>query len=108
MTVERLGEPVWNVTLEGTNLQVEGLTLDLEALSGPEPRVIQIYADATGAPTLTPTDWLGAEVECPGRSWRWVGGEEGGHVEMEPLSLERVRVRLFGVPRMNSGMEVLL
>ncbi len=117
MTVERLGEPVWNVVLEGTNLQVEGLTLDLEALSGPEPRVIRVYADAAGAPTLTPSGWLGAEVLLPPRPLKAVQvgevvyGDEGNEqrepvyeLRPGPLNWELVRVRLFGLsPAANGG-----
>lgn len=113
MVVEQAcGGRCWEVALEGSLLRIGGLELDLEALSGPESRMVAVYAGADGAPTLEATDWLGAEVLLPGRPLEAVPAgeqvyedEEGQEVRtpvyeyrMAPLNLELVQVRLFGLP----------
>lgn len=110
MRVERVGSgPHWEPELVGTRLRVGGLELDLEALAGPSPVRLILYARGREA-TLEPTDWVGAEVVVPGvrEETRWEGevrDEEGnvvelGHpvVEREPLRTEMVEVRLFCLP----------
>ena len=102
----------WEVAREGHLLRIGGVELDLDALSGPEPRRVAVYADGAGQPTLEATDWLGAEVLLPGRPLEAVPvgeqvyeDEEGHEVRTPvydyrpaPLNWELVRVRLFGLP----------
>ncbi len=112
MRVERVAEGrYWEPRVEGSTLHLGGLSLDLEALSGPEPRRIYIYAQGAEA-TLDPTDWLGAEVSLPRRGVEVVqvgevvyeDGDGGTRVEpvygerLLPLDLERVSILLFPLP----------
>ncbi|APD10210.1 MULTISPECIES: hypothetical protein [Thermus] len=116
MTVERVGDGRhWEARLEGGVLYVDGVALDLEALSGPEPQRVYVYATPQGGPTLDPTDWLGAEVLLPARPLEQVEVgemvyqlEDGGEVverrepvyewRPTPLRADLVRVRLFALP----------
>lgn len=109
MRVERVGgygERYWEPRLEGATLHLGGLELDLDALSGPEPRRVSVYARGEEA-SLEPTDWLGAELYLPAREVEQVQvgeavyeDEEGG-TRMEPVYETRltpvklVLVRLF-------------
>lgn len=105
MTMERIGEGTfWPVTLEEGRLVVGGLELDLESLSGAEPRYILVYSLEDGSPTLEATTWLGAEIFLPGRPWEselveTVETEEGPvpvmGLRMGPLNPELVVLRLF-------------
>lgn len=114
MQVERVtayGERYWEPHLEGTTLHLGGLELDLDALSGPEPRRVPVYALGEEA-SLEPTDWLGAELLLPARGMGLVQvgemvyeDEEGGtrvepvyEARLRPLDLERVVLRLFPLP----------
>ena len=99
MRVERVGSgPHWEPELVGSRLRVGGLELDLEALAGPSPTRLLIYARGREA-TLEPTDWVGAEVFLPPvrEEVRWEG-DEAPVVEREPLRTEMVEVRLFCLP----------
>lgn len=109
--VEGCGERYWEPHLEGTTLHLGGLELDLDALSGPEPRRVLVYARGEEA-SLEPTDWLGAELLLPARGVERVQvgemvyeDEEGGtrvepvyETQLRPLDLERVVLRLFPLP----------
>jgi len=111
MQVERVtayGERYWEPHLEGTTLHLGGLELDLDALSGPEPRRVLVYARGEEA-SLEPTDWLGAELLLPARGVEQVQvgevvyeDEEGGarvepvyETRLTPVNTELVLVRLF-------------
>lgn len=115
MQVERAtayGERYWEPHLEGTTLHLGGLELDLDALSGPEPRRVLVYALGEAAATLEPTGWLGAELLLPARGVEQVQvgevvyeDEEGGtrvepvyETRLQPLDLEQVVLRLFPPP----------
>lgn len=109
--VEGYGERYWEPRLAGANLHLGGLELDLDALSGPEPRRVLVYARGEEA-SLEPTDWLGAELLLPAREVEQVQvgevvyeDEEGGtraepvyEARLRPLDLERVVLRLFPLP----------
>ncbi len=114
MQVERVtayGERYWEPRLEGATLHLGGLELDLDALSGPEPRRVLVYARGEEA-SLEPTGWLGAELLLPPRGVEQVQvgevvyeDEEGGarvepvyEARLQPLDLERVVLRLFPLP----------
>lgn len=106
--VEGYGERYWEPHLEGTTLHLGGLELDLDALSGPEPRRVPVYALGEEA-SLEPTDWLGAELLLPARGVERVQvgemvyeDEEGGarvepvyETRLTPVNTELVLVRLF-------------
>jgi len=98
VTVERMCEGrCWEVALEGTTLRVGGLELDLEALSGLEPRRVLVWAHGERA-SLEPSDWLGAEVLLPARAVRYEADGEEVREVWEPLRTELVVVKLFGLP----------
>lgn len=114
MQVERVtayGERYWEPRLEGATLHLGGLELDLDALSGPEPRRVLVYARGEEA-SLEPTGWLGAVLLLPARGVEQVQvgevvyeDEEGGtrvgpvyEARLRPLDLERVVLRLFPLP----------
>ncbi|RTI13360.1 hypothetical protein [Thermus scotoductus] len=98
MQVERVtayGERYWEPHLEGTTLHLGGLELDLDALSGPEPRRVPVYARGEEA-SLEPTDWLGAELHLPAREVEQVQvGEVVYETRLTPVNTELVLVRLF-------------
>ena len=107
MTVERVGEGrFWEAHLESGRLVVGGLEVGLEG-ADPFGGRIYLYVDAEGAPTLDPTNWLGAEVILPPRRYTTevveVLGPEGEVFPMsvqtwEPVNPELVVVRLFALP----------
>lgn len=111
MQVERVtayGERYWEPRLEGATLHLGGLELDLDALSGPEPRRVLVYARGEEA-SLEPTGWLGAELHLPAREVEQVQvgevvyeDEEGGarvepvyETRLTPVNTKLVLVRLF-------------
>lgn len=103
MRIVRLGEPTWDVGIHGSRIHIGGLELSLDDLEG----TISIFVGADGAPTLAPTDWLGAEVVLPPRplvlSTVEVLGDEGEPLPMAqavkgPVNEELVEVRLYPLP----------